>query len=298
MKQTTVIIDVSSLAYPALYTTGHLSYNGNHTGIKYGFFKRLIDYAEKFKTNDFIFCCDDKHSFRRDIYPEYKAQRIKKKNDKKSELEIEQRNSYLRQIEDLKVVIPQLGFCNIFQQKGFEADDLIAYWVQKLKGENIILITTDTDMYQCLDNCCIWQPFLKKIVDSKYFKNRYNIEVKDWARAKAIGGCSTDEVEGIAGASDPKNPESKALSYIRGELKKGLVLDRIKSKEGKAIIKRNLKLVSLPYQEKRLKRMFKRKNQFDRKSFIRIFDTNRFISFLDYKEFKRWEIAFGIGLKK
>ena len=76
------------------------------------------------------------------------------------------------------------------------------------------------------------------------FKKEYGLETKDWWKVKAIGGCSTDEVPGVA----PRVGEGTAVKYVRGELPKhhktyiGIV-----SKEGKENRKRNIRLTRLPY---------------------------------------------------
>ena len=110
--------------------------------------------------------------------------------------------------------------------------------------------------------------------------------------AKAIGGCSTDNVEGIQGVSDPKKKTSKALKYLRGEITKGIIYDRITSKEGEAIINRNLPIVTVPYREDVMKRMIRRRDNFSRKKFVRVFNEYHFRSFLKPDYMKRWERAF------
>jgi 5'-3' exonuclease len=296
-KNRVILIDASALAYAALHSTGHLSYNNRPTGVKFGFLRRIVEYAEKFKTNDFIFCWDNFYSHREKIYPEYKLKRKTRRKETVSVLDIEMRKSFLLQVNELKKsIIPELGFKNSFEQHGFEADDLLAYWAKKLSSDKteVIMVTGDHDMFQCLDCCYIWHPTTKKKMTRKMLKEKYGVEPEEWALAKAIGGCSGDQVEGIKGASDPKKDTSKALKYIQGELKSGVIFDRIISEEGQKIIERNKDLVYLPFPPIKLKRMVKRKNKFNRKGFIRVFDTNRFISFLDNENFKKWELAFGL----
>lgn len=289
-----VIVDCSALVYAAKHTMGTLSYNGRPTGIIFGFLNRILKYAEKFKTNDFVFCWDSAVSIREKYYPDYKKKRKKDKVEAEADEKITQLEMINQSHQLRDEILPYLGFKNNCHQVGFEADDLLAYWVNKIKGRKIILVTSDNDLYQCLsDRCCMYLPRRKKWLTCKAFTRKFKISPEQWKMAKAIGGCNGDQVQGIKGAGDPKNnPNSISIKYVKGELTKGIVYDRIKKSDD--IIERNLKLVSLPCPLKKLKPMLRRRNRFNRKAFIDVFDKNRFISMLEDKNFKRWEKAFGI----
>lgn len=293
-KKTTLLIDCSTIAYAALYTTGHLSFEGKQTGVIYGFLKKLLTISKKFKTNDFILCWDAGVGYRHLNYPEYKQRRWQKKKEYTLE-EKEAYDSLLFQIINLNhVVMPNLGFKNNFTQPMYEADDLLAYWVNKLKSKNnrVIMVTTDADMYQCLDHCDIWSPIKKKFITKKILKEKFGVKPNQWAMAKAIGGCEGDGVIGIEGVSDPKKPTSKALKYLQGKLSNGKIKKRIESRKGKEIIIRNLPIVTTPYKEELMKRMMKRNNHYSRIRFIRVFDKYHFKSFLEKDNFSEWKKAF------
>ena len=123
---------------------------------------------------------------------------------------------------------------------------------------------------------------------------QFGILPDQWALAKAIGGCSGDGIIGIKGVSDPKNPSSKALQYIKGILLKGKIFDRIESEKGQEIIKRNLPLVSLPYDnnDNKMKKMILRRNKYNRKGVLKVFDELHFKSFLERDNFVKWEKMF------
>jgi len=286
-----LLIDSANIAYSALYTTGHLSNQNKQTGIIYGFLKQILSLAKRFKTNQFIFCWDAGVTYRHFAYPEYKKQRQKSREADPEKMAAHK--SLIKQNHQLiHFILPNLGFKNVCLQQYFEADDLLAYWTKKLKSKKIIMVTSDNDMYQCLNNCDIWLPQKKELFTKELFTKKYKIKVSKWALAKAIGGCSGDNVKGIQGVSDPKNPASKALVYLQGKLKDGKIKSRINSIAGQELIKLNLPLVTTPYRKDKLKRMFFRKNKFNRKTFFKIFDTYRFDSFLTKDGIKKWENAF------
>lgn len=198
----------------------------------------------------------------------------------------------LVQSMQLQWALPKIGFHNSFIHHLWEADDLIAYWVWRMKGRDIIVVSGDSDMYQLLDVCRQWNPAQKKFITKKTFMDRYNIKPSQWVLAKAIGGCSGDNVIGIEGVSDPKHPTSKALKYIREELTKGVVYDRIVSIKGQKIIERNKTLIELPYRKAKMPRMIRRRNTFDRKKFLHMFDHFHFVSFLEKDNFVEWKEVF------
>lgn len=155
------------------------------------------------------------------------------------------------------------------------------------------MVTTDADMFQCLGKCKIWNPSTKKIFAQKDMIKKFGTAPEKWAMAKAIGGCSGDNVIGITGVSDPKSPKSYVHKYLAGKLNKGKVYDRIESKAGQKIIARNLPLVTVPYKEDLMNRMIRRRNnRLTRKSFLDEFDRWQFMSFLKQKNFNKWERAF------
>ena len=290
-SNTILLIDCSTLIYAAFYTYGTLSYHGKPTGIIYGFLKKMLMLAKKFETTNFILCWDAGVSHRHTIYGQYKANRIAKRNEMSDE-EKEERNWMLAQSIALNHrFLPYLGFKNNYIRINYEADDLLAYWVDRYKdsGKRLIMVTTDSDMFQCLNDCSIYNPSTKKLFTRKLFIKKYGIKPEEWAMAKAIGGCEGDNVKGVIGVSDPKKPTSKALKYLRGELPEGKILDRIKA--GKELIRHNLKLVKLPF-DNNMKRMLVRRSRYSRRRFIKIFDKNHFKSFLEKDKFKEWEETF------
>ena len=297
-----IVIDCSALIYAAFYTTGHLNYNGQPTGIIYGFLSRLLMLAQRFRTTDFVFCFDSGSTHRTTHYPEYKQGRLEKREEYTPE-EIAGYESLINQSVQLnKEILPRLGFKNNFMCSMYEADDLIGHWINRLsKGkrkENLILVTNDADMFQCLDKCVIFDPKSKKQFNKKAMIKKFGTPPKRWALAKAIGGCEGDGVIGIEGVSDPKNATSRVHKYLAGEIKKGVIYERIESDKGKKIINRNLPIVTVPYKEEIMPRMLRRRsNELTRKKFLKEFDKWQFVSFLQPENFRKWERAFNLRRK-
>ena len=241
MNKKYLILDCNYLCHRAKHTTGDLTYDGNATGIIYSLLRSLSGYQDLFDTSDFVFCFDSKTSKRKEIYPEYKASREREYTQE----EIEYDRTFRKQIKKLRTTyLPMIGFRNIFIQKGYESDDLMAEICLHIKPDDeAIIITSDKDLYQCISgNVFCYNPQTNKRMTLQRFKKEYEILPELWSLVKAIAGCSTDNIKGIEGIG-----EKRATQYINLQLKsESKVYKSIKSKAGYKIINRNLKLVALP----------------------------------------------------
>lgn len=237
MKQPLLVLDCHYLCYRAFHAQGELSFKGQMTGVVFGFLKSIRALKDEFQTDRVVFCFESNRLHRRDIYPDYKLGRHKKQNEE----ERMARQSFQMQVHLLeRDYLPRIGFQNIFNFLGYEADDIMAAIASKIRGE-IILVTADMDMLQCLrENVIIYSPQKRKIFTDSWFYNTYQMLPKQWAVVKAIAGCSSDNVAGIPGVG-----EKSALRYVQGDLKSGIYFDRIMA--GKEIVRRNRQLVELPY---------------------------------------------------
>jgi 5'-3' exonuclease len=293
INKTIVVVDCSTLAYAAFYSYGHLTYGDKQTGVIFGFLQKIIQIAERFNTNRFIFCWDSSWTFREKDYDGYKEKRHNKRDEMTPD-EIEAQLSVVMQREKLRAeVLPAMGFRNSFIFDGYEADDLLAIYSRKLSRFGpVVMVTTDMDMYQCLDCCDIYNPRDKKVFTHCELLEKFGVDACQWPMAKAIGGCDSDGVVGIFGASDPKKPTSKALKYIKGDLCKGKIYDRIKSKEGQKTIKKNLPIVTTPYRPEEFKRMILRRDQFTSMKLITVFEKYGLNSFLKAEKLNLWKEYF------
>lgn len=278
--ETILLVDSSALIYSAFFRYGIYNYKQQPIAVIFGFIQRVIKLAEKYKTSDFIFCFDSKRNLRKKIYPEYKQQRTPKTDE-----DILLGKLRKKQETKLKFELMKIGFKNVFYKPGYEADDILTYLARKLRHRNVIMITNDKDMFQCLDYCDILNPKDNKHYSRRKFVKEYNLTPNQWPLAKAIGGCDSDNIKGIKGVSDPKLPSSKAIKFVNGQLTKGVVYDRITSEENKPIIQRNLKLTKCPYLNKDFNLNI-RQNKITRYSFMNFINRYNFYKLLAGGEWK------------
>lgn len=264
----------------------------------FGFLGTLLKVSKRFNIDDWSFVWDSKKSWREKEYPKYKSFRkeMREKNIKEMTAEeVEINNIQYKQFDVLRFeVLPALGFVNNFFQIGIEGDDLIAMITMSYPNKEFLIMSTDKDLYQLITkNVSTYSEHTKKITDYKTFVDTYGIEPEQWGLAKCIGGCDTDSVPGISGCGDPaKSEKSRALTYIKGEMKRGVIYKRIISDEGQEIIERNKKLVVLPHEKTR--QLVLRKRTLFAKDFIATFERYNFMSFLRSASFRDWEYSFNL----
>jgi 5'-3' exonuclease len=297
--QHVILVDCFNIGHIAFHSMGELDYHGRRTGVMYGFMLKVLQLAKTFNTNRFVFCWDSQRSVRKMMYEPYKD-RPKNVQKKLSTGEIIDYMALHDQLVDLrKYQLYQLGFGNSIMYAGLEADDVVALVINNgvlppgWEDPHWIIASTDRDLYQLLDhNVTMYNIKSKRTFNQAQFIDLYGITPRQWAHAKALGGCDGDTVAGIKGIADPaKSIKSRALKYLRGELG-GKYAELIESELGQYVYKRNLALVQLPVTNNLTPQL--QADQFSRDKFIQVFDELGFASFLKPEKFKEWEVHFGL----
>jgi 5'-3' exonuclease len=131
-------------------------------------FSMINEACKKFNPDCLIACRDGNKSWRKEYYPMYKANRVDKLQDRTpSEIEKQEElkelfeNEFLSFIND-KTNIPMLS------ESMAEADDLIAHFIQLHPDDVCIILSTDNDFVQLLnDNVFIYNSMEDRLITSK-----------------------------------------------------------------------------------------------------------------------------------
>jgi 5'-3' exonuclease len=217
-----------------------LHWKGAATGVIYGFLQTILQLEERFQTDRILFCFDSHASKRRSIYPAYKINRKNRQPMTPEEEQFEQ--EYREQVQQLRNrYLPAIGFRNIYWQRGYESDDLIAYIAAALTSNKTegIIISADHDLYQCITGHVQLYDFRSRMTLQR-FKREIGLLPSQWAAVKAIAGCSTDNVEGVKGVG-----EKTAIKYLLSQLNSTSKAYRAIIAK-RRLIQRNEKLVCLP----------------------------------------------------
>lgn len=241
---TWLVIDAHYLCHRAFYTMGELSFGEIKTGVIYGFLRTISDLKDSFGTDKVVFCFDSKGSKRKELFKPYKERRHTKELTPEEQKAVAEFRKQISKLRDQ--YLPAIGYRNVFHVDGLESDDLIASVVRNSIGENddAVIISADRDLWQLLDERVIMHnPDKRQTVTAASFSKEHGIPPAWWGRVLSLAGCKTDEVPGIPGIG-----KKTALSYLKGALKPtSKKYADIKSDAGRKVVKRNKRLVILPF---------------------------------------------------
>lgn len=237
--KTWLLLDANYLCCRAFFALGQLTHADVGTGVVYGFLRDIVSLQDIHATDNVAFCFDRGESKRKEIYPAYKSNRREISEEQKLLF-----GELRRQVKLLRTeYLTSLGYKNVFSKKGYEADDIIASLCRTLpKRDEAIIVSADHDLYQLINHRIIqFHPQQKQAVTLQSFKEKFGITPDQWPDVKAMAGCASDAIKGIAGVG-----EITAARYMAGTLgdksKKAADITN-----GRKIWKRNLKLVRLPF---------------------------------------------------
>lgn len=230
------MLDCNHLCYRARYASGSTDPDDIKIATMFGFIRDVDSIRSHHKCRNVAFCWDAGPYKRAEIYPEYKAHRHEKEM-------LPEDKAFQQAVQELrKTILPEMGYKNIFWYKGFEGDDLIASLAQNLSEEDTaVIVSTDHDMFQLLNfNISIFNH--KKFMTYSRFVQEYGVYPHQWAKIKAMSGCSSDNIQGITGVG-----EKTAIKYLRKELSPtAKAYQTIRA--SRDIVMRNKRLVRLPFE--------------------------------------------------
>jgi gp32.85 len=198
---------------------------------------------------------DGGSKYRKDLYPEYKAHRIAKK-----EKELEDGSSYYDelkyQLEEMHKFLPNIGIHSL-RIIGWEADDLIASIVG-MTQEPCIIVTTDKDLMQLVDErVSVYQPTKKILYTKDNFYTSIGIHPTQFVDYKILIGDPSDNIPGIKGIGNKTaikllNQYGSIPGILRNkqELLKSKITSKIFLPENLGIITFNRALIDLSFPEK------------------------------------------------
>ena len=202
---------------------------GMNTSVVFGFVKFLRDIQKRERPDLLGVAFDPKGgSFRRDIFPEYKANRSETPEDILLSI------PYVKRVLDA-MCIP------ILEVAGYEADDVIGTLSQKgvEAGYDVYMVTPDKDYGQLVrDNCRIYKQRGAEgsieIVDREAIREKYGIDDPQLVRdILALWGDASDNIPGV-----PDIGEKIACKLVREWGTVENILDnvsKIKGKQGEKI---------------------------------------------------------------
>jgi len=171
--------------------------NGQVTNAVYGFTSMLLSTLEQQQPTHIAVAFDvNRETFRRQQYPEYKANRAATPVEFKGQVEL------------IKDILDVLGIRHA-SLAGFEADDIIATWATRAAdaGVDVTILTGDRDSLQLVnDRITVLYP-RKGVSDlvpmtPEAVQEKYGVTPQQYADVAAMRGDSSDNLPGIPGVGE------------------------------------------------------------------------------------------------
>ncbi len=199
-KKRLVVIDGKSVFYRGYYAMPYLTTkDGTPTGGVYGFAVMALEVLKKMEP-DFICVAWDKPKTnikrRRDIYPEYKANRKPAPAD------------FYEQVPILHQLLEAFNI-PFYEIDNHEADDIMATFATQAqeKGYETILVSSDHDLLQLISDSTVVATLKKGLTnvdyfDPKRFEAKYEMTPEQFIDYKALRGDPSDNLPGVAGVGE------------------------------------------------------------------------------------------------
>jgi len=200
MREKLYIIDISNFIHRAYYVHKELTTpDGFPSGAIHGTFSMLYTFIHKYSPKNILVCYDwqGEGSFRKSIYPEYKANRASV-------------NAISAQELIIRHIIKLLGIASA-EVAGYEADDVIATAVKQYKQQyDCVVVTGDKDLLQLIDDNVSMLDTMKHITyGHEEVKKKFNVQPNQISDYLAIAGDNVDNIPGVKGVG--KKGASKLL---------------------------------------------------------------------------------------
>jgi 5'-3' exonuclease len=200
-----MLLDSASLWYRAYFGMPDtlLSPKGEPVNAIRGFLDMSARLINIYKPNRLVACLegDWRPSWRVDLFPGYKANRVDEEGDE------EEPDTLSPQIPVLLEVLDALGIATVGVDD-YEADDVIATFSKSEKGP-IRIVTGDRDLFQLVDDKKdVKIVYLAKgltnhdLVDHDWISNKYQIPGERYALFAMIRGDTSDGLPGFKGIGE------------------------------------------------------------------------------------------------
>lgn len=232
-KDRLVLVDGSAVFHRGYHAIPHLSNaEGIPTNATYGFTTILLKVLADLKPKYAIITWDKSgDTFRKDLYPQYKAHRKKQPDDLYAQI------PYTREVTEA------LGLPWIELAK-FEADDIIGTLGRQAEKEGLetIIVTGDLDELQLIDDHTKVYTMRRGFTDTVIYdldalKDRYGVNPQQFIDLKALKGDASDNIPGVEGVGEKTARDLittygsldgvyKNLDQLKGKLKERLEVNK------------------------------------------------------------------------
>ena len=195
-----LLIDTFNLFIRSFTSISSLNENGEHVGGVSGSILSLY-YTIKRLEPDFVFLCYEGRNSgarRRKSFHNYKDGSKSPHTITKIE-SVNSENTFWSELFLFQQLVSLLPVCPI-SIDNLEADDVISFIINAFPKDEKIIVSTDKDYYQLIDdNTKVYDPKNKVLIDTPYIKEKYKILPINWLIVKCFLGDKSDNIKKIKG---------------------------------------------------------------------------------------------------
>jgi len=175
----------------------NIAFRWKHQGVldfKYDYIRTVESLAKSYNAGQIIVLADGGSFYRKEIFPEYKANRKEKYADQ-TEQEAKEFEMFMAEFSNTLTLLKEKY--PVFQFKGVEADDIAAYIVKEFDYDDCWLISSDKDWDLLIsDKVSRFSTVTRKETTVHNWDEHYDFEIPDYITFK----CLTGDVFDIYGA--------------------------------------------------------------------------------------------------
>ncbi len=185
------LLDISFFIFRAYHAIPQLNTSeGTPTNAVHGVSTMLERLLRTEKVRYLAACFDTaRATFRRDIYPEYKANRDEPEDDLRAQFPLVRRLVAAMNIPCL-------------QAPGYEADDILATLARRYaaEGRDVVIVTGDKDLMQCVtDRISLYDPVKGRRVRHAEVEEKFGVPPEAVADVLGLMGDASDNIPGVRG---------------------------------------------------------------------------------------------------
>ena len=168
-------------AYNMIHRARH-SFKFSKDNTTFGFFRCLKAEIDRHEPDSVFVVTEGAPKYRKSIFPEYKGNRKKDKDD-----------DFSRQVKDIFDICKSLPV-TVIRHPDFECDDVIAMICNNSTDSDITICSSDSDFIQLInEKTKLWNPVKKKFID------KWPVDYLVW---KSLKGDSSDNIPGVKGVGE------------------------------------------------------------------------------------------------
>jgi len=196
------IIDGHGLVYRAYYAFIRrplVTTSGENTQAVFGFMRMVLKLLYE-QSPRYLVCVFDSRqpTFRHELYPDYKAKRLKPPED------------LVSQVETIKTLVSKLGMASV-EAPGYEADDLVGTITKKARamGVSCTIVSSDKDLLQLVGEGVEVHASKKgisetEVFDEKKVQDSWGVPPRLMTDLLALMGDQSDNIPGVRGIGRKK----------------------------------------------------------------------------------------------